>query len=407
MRILYIHQYFATRKGATGTRSYEFGRRWVESGHQVDILTSSAELTQESSHSQVGSAQVGGMGIHVCRIPYDNTMGAGARILRFFLFAIQATLSGARLPKPDVIYATSTPLTVGFPAVLLSWRFRCPLVFEVRDLWPEAPIQLGWLRPAPLKWLARRLERWIYRNSRRVVTLSPGMAEGVIGTGYEAERVAMIPNCSDNDLFDPDFEAEELREREGISGFLAIYCGTLGPANRVRDMIEVCRRLQEAGSSITVAILGTGREEELLRRGVREFDLRNLRVEGERSKLQVRDWIAASDLGLVLFDRVPILETNSPNKFFDYCAGGKPTLINIGGWIADLVEGEAIGFAVRDGSPETVAETLIRAEGDTEELKRMGRRARRVAEERFDRDLLAQRALGILESAFAEDRTGP
>jgi glycosyltransferase involved in cell wall biosynthesis len=403
VRILYIHQYFATPAGSTGTRSYEFGRRWVETGHTVEVLTSGAALVSAPSSAGASAAEpptVEGIRLHVCRVPYRNEMGPILRILSFLVFSLRATLRGVRLARPDVVFATSTPLTVGIPAVLLSWRFRCPLVFEVRDLWPEGPIQLGWLRPAPLRWAARWLERWIYRHSDRIVALSPGMAEGVLGTGFDQERLRVIPNCSDNAFFDPDHRASALRRRHGIEGFVAVYAGALGVANRVRDLLEVCEHLRRAGAPVTVAVVGAGREEEVLRRGVEEAGLDNLLVIGEQSKIEVREWIAASDLGLVLFDRVPILETNSPNKFFDYCAGGRPTLINIGGWIADVVEEEGIGFAVRDGDPEGVAEVLVRAARmSEEELRRMGRRAREVAETRFDRDLLAQRVLDLLEEA--------
>ena len=160
MRILYLHQFFITRAGVGGTRSYEFARRFVDRGHAVRMVTAAS-----------GSTSVDGIEVVGVRGGYSDYVSATAisyprRMLAFARFALAACAAALRGPRPDVVYATSPPLTIALPALAAAARWRAPLVFEVRDLWPEAPIQMGALRNPLARRLARALERFVYRRAR-------------------------------------------------------------------------------------------------------------------------------------------------------------------------------------------------------------------------------------------------
>ena len=138
-------------------------------------------------------------------------------MLGFLRFVQVAKRVGKTLPKPDVVFASHTPLTIGLAGLGLARHFSVPHVFEVRDLWPQALINLGVLKnPLVIAWM-RYIERKIYQRSTRVVALSPGMKAGVVGSGVIAEEhVAMIPNASDIGLFNPDLDRAFGRERLGL-----------------------------------------------------------------------------------------------------------------------------------------------------------------------------------------------
>ena len=399
MRILYIHQYFTTLNGASGTRSYEFARRLVHRGHEVDLITSYCALPREMQLPFRYRTVIDGIHVHTLPQPYDNLMSFTERLVAFGGFALKASRVAAWLDTPDVVFATSTPLTVGIPGMYAAAKHRCPLVFEVRDLWPEAPVQMGALRNPILRWLARYLERLIYSRSTRIIALSPGIAQGVIGTGVPRSRVEVIPNCADLDLFEPSADGRQLRKREGIGDrFLCLYAGALGRANDVLSFMDVCARLRSQ-SGIMFALLGDGDQRDAISRHIVENGLGNVHLVGPRPKREVVEWIAASDLGLVLFAPVPIHQTNSPNKFFDYCAGGRPTLINIPGWIADAIRENHCGIVVEDGDPEEMASAILALSQDRSAACRMGLNARRLAEELFDRDKLSLKLESILLAA--------
>ncbi len=205
MRILYIHQFFATRESSLGLiRSYEFARRWIAEGHEVTVITSSSRLPEEFDRKLFAEGVIDGIRVRSVRVRYSNYMGYGRRMWSFALFTIGATFLAATSGKHDVVFATSTPLTVGIPGWVAAALTRTPFVVEVRDLWPEAAIQMGALkRNGLIARAAKALERFLYRKAKHVIALSPGMADGVIAEGVPPERVHMIPNSSDLDLFYP------------------------------------------------------------------------------------------------------------------------------------------------------------------------------------------------------------
>src|SRR5690606_41784512 len=119
-----------------------------------------------------------------------------ARLTALLRFALHDARKAASL-RGDVIFASSTPLTIALPAAYSAWRQRIPMVFEVRALWPAVPIALGILKHPLLVALAKWLETFAYQRSARVVALAPGMADGVVDAGYDARRIAVIPNGCD------------------------------------------------------------------------------------------------------------------------------------------------------------------------------------------------------------------
>jgi glycosyltransferase involved in cell wall biosynthesis len=387
MRILYLHQFFITRAGVGGTRSYEFARRFAARGHAVRMVTADG-----------GSRSVDG--IEVVGMPggYSDYVGATSvayprRMLAFATFALSATVAAMRGPRPDVIYASSPPLTMALPALAAAARWRAPLVFEARDLWPEAPIQMGALRNPALRRLARALERFVYSRSARIIALSPGIREGVVQAGAPAERVALVPNASDLELFTPALDRGAERRHLGLSeGLVCSYFGTMGEANDLRQVIDAAPLVGD----VTFVLLGDGK-----RRG--ELEQRapaNVRfLDPVPDKASVARLAAASDACLTIFKDVPVLATNSPNKLFDTFAAGRAAIVNTEGWMRELVEDNEAGVFVRAGDPRDLAEKVAWLRDNPAEVARLGRNARALAEREFDRDALAARALAVLEEA--------
>jgi glycosyltransferase involved in cell wall biosynthesis len=380
MRILYLHQFFITREGVGGTRSYEFARRFAERGHDVRMVTAGQ-----------GSRTVDGIEVVGVRGGYSDYVSATAlsypkRMLAFGRFAVAACAAALRGPRPDVIYATSPPLTMALPALVAAARWRAPLVFEVRDLWPEAPIQMGALRSPPAIRAARALERLVYSRSSRLVALSPGIREGVVAAGVAPERVTLVPNAADLDLFDPTPSEH--------NGFTVSYFGSMGEANDLSSVLDAARRLE----GVRFVLMGDGKRRDELERQAPP----NVEFPGAaRGKSEVAALAAASDVCLTLFKDVPVLATNSPNKLFDTFAAGRPAIVNMDGWMRELVEGNEAGLYVRAGDGRDLADKLAWLRDRPGEARRLGANARALAEREFGRDELASRALTVLEEVAA------
>lgn len=187
-----------------------------------------------------------GIRVHWLPVDYSNRMTYPERIRAFLRFAIEATRKATSL-EGDVVFATSTPLTIAIPGVIAARKIGVPLVFEVRDLWPELPIAVGAIRNPFVKWLGRRLELFAYRNSASIIALSPGMRDGVVGAGVPADRVFVIPNSADLTSFRRNGkDRQHWRRQLGVSEseVLVAYAGTLGKINGVSYLVYVAQELR-------------------------------------------------------------------------------------------------------------------------------------------------------------------
>jgi hypothetical protein len=132
MHILYIHQHFATPKGSTGTRSYEFAKRWVKAGHKVTLITGYYDVGGlELDKGLIQKQRVEEIDVVIVGTKYSNKQSYLRRIISFLSFMFLSIYAGLRTKAIDVTYATSTPLTVGIPAMILKWLKRVPFIFEV------------------------------------------------------------------------------------------------------------------------------------------------------------------------------------------------------------------------------------------------------------------------------------
>ena len=405
MKIIYLHQYFNTLEMSGGTRSYEMARRMVAAGHEVHMVTS----IRESSHQHDGwfTSDEAGIQVHWYPVPYSNHMSYAQRIGAFLSFAKAARKKAVELGG-DVIFATSTPLTIALPAVPAARKKKIPMVFEVRDLWPEMPIAMGALNSPVLRFAARKLEHWAYKNASAVVALSPGMKAGVVATGYSAEKVAVIPNSSDNLEFAYDVDAaHDFRAKRQWLGDkpLLVYAGTFGKVNGMGYIVKLAKALQARDSDVRILLVGGGAERESV---IQEAEMvgvyqSNLFIEDSLPKKEIPALLSAATMASVLFLDLPEMRPNSANKFFDALASGTPVLLNYGGWMHDLVTAHEFGLPMWQKSVEEVAEILDTKIHDQSWLDKAGHAARKLAEEAFDRDLLAAQLMAVLQAAVDGD----
>lgn len=366
------------------------------------MITGVSELSDLKSKKLIERQNIDGIDVIIVNVYYANYMKYLRRLLVFFVFIFFATLVGLRVKKPDIILASSTPLTIGVPGYIISRLKKVPFLFEVRDLWPEAPIQLRALTNPILIKMARWLEKFLYKKAIKIIALSPDMKEEIIRTGVEKRKVEVIPNCSDLDLYHPDVQGIHFRERFFlVNKFVVSYFGAMGEANGLDLVVKVALKLKEKDdNSIVFVLAGDGSQKENLKSFCQEHNLDNVIFIGSIPRVEIPKLVAASDLCLVIFKNVPVLHTNSPNKLFDALAGGKPVLVNTAGWTKVLLEKHDAGVYVEPDNPEAMADMLLRLKNDPKWCTIMGQNAYKLAQEKFDRKKLAQRLEKVLSEAL-------
>lgn len=426
MHVAYIHQHFATKGGSTGTRSYEMSQRLIAAGHRVTMICGAydgSDLGRASTEFETGTVKfqrsrffaslrmtglrsakittqnIDGIQVICVAEPYSNKMSFARRVLAFGRFARAAGQIVSGLDA-DLVFATSTPLTVGLPGMKGAQRLGVPFVFEVRDLWPELVIAMNVVKHPWVIWYLRRMERKIYFAAERIIALAPGIKDGICATGYPADRVAMIPNSSDLDLFKPN-DGELVDDCFGKPGeFRLVFTGAHGMANGLDAVLDAAIELKRRGEAgIRFVFIGKGGQRERLmdRCHTQGLDEMFSWVESIR-KEELAGVLPRMDVGLMILKNVPAFYYGtSPNKFFDYIASGLPVLNNYPGWLSGIIAENKCGVMVPPGDAKTFADTVVWLRDHPQECGEMGHRARSLAEREFSRDRLGTEFVKVLE----------
>jgi len=395
LNILYIHQYFKTPNEPGGTRSYWLSLELIKSGHNVTMLSANNNI--ETLYKRTN---IDGIDVIYVKVPYSNNMGLIRRLFSFLQFMIVSCFFALFQKKITMVIATSTPLSVGFPALILKIFKGIPYLFEVRDLWPEVPIQMGAIKNKFIQKGAILFERIIYKYAKHIVALSPGMAEGILKY-VPLSKVIMIPNMAKNDKFFPRENNTTIKQKLALNEdtLKIIYFGALGRANAIEYIIEAASILMKKNvKDIEFIFIGGGYQKELIIQSSKT--LNNIKYLGEFDMEITSEIVNICDISIVTFNNIEILKTNSPNKLFDSLSAGKPIIVNSSGWTKKLVEENNCGFYVDPIKPVELAEKLISLKDNKAILSTMGINARKLAEQKYDKSILCKDFCTVVNTHF-------
>jgi len=379
-----------------GVRSYDIAKHLVDKGHSVQMIT-----TDRTPFNRGGwkVSDEDGICVHWLSLAYSNQLSYIKRLVAFFSFAISSSKKGGGL-QGDVVFATSTPLTIAIPALYISWKLSIPIVFEVRDLWPDVPIAVGVIKNPIIKYLAKLLERHIYSKSKAVIALSDGMKSGVVKAGCKKDKVVVIPNFSNLELFNIKNTGKEFRANRRWLGSspLLVYTGAFGMINGVDYLVDISEQLMLLKSDIKILLIGDGKKyNDVKRYAIQKHVLNNnLFINSSVSKSELPQLLASADLASNIVINIPEVWNNSANKFFDALASGTPVLINGGGWQADIINNHNAGIVTHGLSIEESAKRIDDFLHDKLLLKESSENAYKLSKKYFDKNDLVKKVEQIL-----------
>lgn len=397
MKILYLHQYFLTPEQGGAIRSWYLAQGMVKEGHEVVMITS-------HNQKEYLYKEIDGIKVHYLPVYYDNKQGFIGRGLAFVRFVRQAWKKAQEIQDVDLCYATSTPLTIGLIALWLKRKKNIPYVFEVRDLWPEAPIQMGAVKNPLLKSYLRSLEKKIYQSAEKIIALSPGMRDGVEKV-CPGKPIYIIPNLSDCQFFKPEIKEPALMRKFEVDGkFVITYFGAIGKVNHLEFLLDAVKALEESRrKDVVFLVAGKGSELQRIQQLAESFQLTQIRFLGYQNKDGLKQILNITDAVYISFADKPVLETNSPNKFFDAIAAGKLVMVNTKGWIRNMAEEKECGFGYNPYAPQEFVSQLLPYVDDKSKLLSAQKNSRNLAEQHFSKDLQVARLMRILNN---ESRMG-
>ena len=368
------------------TRSYEMGRRLVAMGHEVNVVTSWRDSDGRKDWFTTDEA---GMRVYWLPVPYSNHMSYNRRIASFFKFAWGAACKAASLPA-DVVFPTSTPLTIALPGAYAARCQKVPMVFEVRDLWPDVPIAMGALTNPIMIRASLLLEQFAIKNADAFVALFDRARDSLIAKGVRNDLIEVIPNGSDLQLFGAGY-GQIIRRELGCSPDtnLILYAGAFGRVNGVSYIVDLANRLRR-DARFKFLLIGDGFEKGTVLRQAKEANLlgENIFFEDQVSKSAIVDYFAAADICMSTVMPFKILEGDSANKVFDGLAAGKLVATNHGGQLTNLLEKTGAGVHL-DHDFSVAARQLQDYADYPERLTKAKIAARKLAEDYFSRDKLA------------------
>lgn len=384
MHILLIHQAFAGPNDPGGTRHFELSSKLAAQGHRVTILASPVNYMTGSGGS--GDTPMPA-GVSVVKCPVYKPMHKSFlhRLLAYFSFSASSFAKALVQPDIDLVWATSPPLFQAVTALAVARLRGLPLLFEVRDLWPDFAVELGVLKNPLLIRLSRGLEWFLYRSADRILVNSPGFIPHIRKAGIEPEFIDFVANGADISEFHPERDGSAFRREFGLGDkFVVLYAGALGMANDIETVLMAAARLADE-PEILFAFVGDGKDRPRLEARARELGLRNVRFLAAQPKSRMPEVVAASDACLAILKDIPLFRTTFPNKVFDYMAAGRPILLAIAGVIRETLAEEEAALSVTPGNADDLAAQVRKLKDDAELRRSLARNARKLAETRFDR----------------------
>lgn len=404
MRILYISHYFPPEMGAPAGRVAGLARLWARAGHEVHVLTGFPHHPTGRIHSSYRRAFLRGF----LREPFDGATvhrvwifpaanrGKVRRSLNYLSFMTSAALVGSlRLPRPDVVIATSPQLLCAGAGALLGRRFGVPFVMEVRDLWPESLIAVGASHGKfPLVQGLEALARRLYASADHIVTITAAQRAAVIAAGVPAAQVTVIPNGVDQEFL---CLIPESSSAPPEGPFVATYIGTLGMAHHLETLLEAAERLRD-DRRFRFRLVGEGAQRAVLEAQARAKGLDNVEFAGERPREEVPRWIAESSACLVLLRKTGVFTTVVPSKMLEIMAVGRPIVLGVTGEASALLDRAGAGIAIQPENTEQLVDALLTLRADAGRCRLYSENGRAFVRREFLRHSLAERYLDLLQS---------
>jgi len=326
------------------------------------------------------------------------------RVLSFFSFMLSSIFLGTWATKRrEVIIATSPPFSIGMAGYIISRLKRIPFIFEIRDLWPASLVQLEQIQNKLLIKILEKIELFLYKKAIYIISLTDSYEKDLTSRGVKREKIKVIKNGVDLEFFTPLKESNSLKIELGIEKKDVIsYIGTHGLSHALIKIIETANNLK-ANKELVFLFVGDGAEKESIKKRVIELDLKNVIFIDSVPKTELPAYYSISDILLVPLKQIPLFKTVLPSKIFEIMAVAKPLITSVDGECKKLIEEAKSGLFAKPEDIADLEQKILYLHQNPDIRKQMGKNGRKFVENNFDRNLLADQYLKIINSVFRED----
>ena len=413
MNILLLHQYFLEEDGAGGPRFNEMTKIWSKNGHEISVLAGmmpdhTGRKRPEYKAKKFAFKKQGDINVYRCHVSESynkNVLGRALGYLTFTWFALWAGLLKVK-GKFDLVIVTSPPIFLGIVGYILSKFKRIPMIFEIRDLWPDGVIETGMIKNKLLILILEWMERFLYRKANLITVLTPAFRKVLKEKkNVNPDKIIYIPNAADFSIpenLEGKFDRIDFRNRIRINDkFVIIYVGAHGIANGLHQILDTAELLKD--TNVVFLLIGKGIQRNELIENAKKRGINNVIFLEPVSRSEVFKYILAADMGTSVLAKNDIYKTIYSNKTFDYMSCKKPILLAIDGISRELIEEADAGVFIDPENPADFAAKIRTCLKNPERIKEQGENGYNYARKNFERNTLANSYQHAIENLIRKN----
>ena len=404
MNILLLNHYAGSTRHGMEYRPYYLAREWVRAGHRVRIVAASQSHLRASAPPMNGRMAVDETidGIDyrwLATPPYQGNGARRALNLAAFVGGVYRHSHQLAAERPDVVIASSTYPADIWPARRIAMLAGARLVFEVHDLWPLSPMELGGMsRRHPFIRLMQAAEDYAYRHADTVISILPHPHSHMAAHGLAPHKLHVVPNGVDPAEWTaapaplPPPVAALLANLRAQGRTLVGYAGSHGAANALDTLIDAAGLLQ--AQPLAFVLAGSGPDKQQLQRRVQAAGLRHVHFLTPLPKACMPALLGSFDIAYLGWRRQPLYRYGiSPNKLGDYFMAARPVIHAVDA-ANDPVADAGCGLSIAPDDPVALAAAIGRlAALPAPERYALGQRGASYARRHLDYAVLARRYL--------------
>ena len=403
MRILFLSHYFPPEGNAPASRTYETCKRWAEMGHDVTVVTCFPNVPEgrifQGYRNRLRKSEIID-GISVIRLWtfISSRNSAIFRFANFLVFLIFAVINVFSYRKQDIVVASSPQLFCGLAGSICSLFIRKPFVLEVRDIWPESILSVEAMPNnriiAALEWL----EHVMYRSADHIVTVGEGYKFKLIEKGVPEDKISIVMNGIDTDLFSNLDNEMDLREELCLGDkFVCSYVGTIGMACGLDIVIRAASLMKEyKRDDVVFLLIGDGAMRERLQMEACALGLSNILFMGFQPKNKIPDLLNITDTCFVHLKNAELFQTVMPSKIFEASFMKKPIINGVSGFAAQYVEKMEAGINIEPENHRDLIEAILFLQDNPNASQQFGLSGHKYVTKHNNRQELSSKYVSIL-----------
>lgn len=403
MKILFLTQYCPPEVGAPQNRIFEMAKHLKSFGNEVTILTAmpnypKGEIFDGYKGKKLVKEELDGVSIVRTSIYTSKEKTFVKRLRNYLSFTFSSVFTGAKnVGEQDVVIVESPPLFLGWSGYVIAKKKKAKFIFNVSDLWPESAVKLDMLHNKMLIKMSTRLEEFCYRKAAAVTGQTQGIVDNIVSRGFGKDKVHLITNGIDTDLFKPENRSVELRQEWNIDDKFAIcYAGIHGLAQGLQVIINAAEILKEH-KDIQFVFVGEGPEKPKLMEMVKEKQLSNVKFIGLQPKKNMPKIVASMDAAIIPLKKLDLFKGALPSKMFETLSSETAIILSAEGEAEKLIKAAKAGITVEPENPKELADAVLKLYEDKELRKAMGENGRKYVIEHYSRKNITKKLEKILE----------